>query len=108
MAVRSARLVSERVVGGTDVEVYEAEPDRTVILKDIRAYNDSGGSVRSLVYVLSGPALVLIFDQDLLSGRQAGADRWVVLEPGDKIRCASLSGSTIFWISGTELAGVAP
>lgn len=53
MAVRSARLVSVRVVGGTDVEVYEAEPDRTVILKDIRAYNDSGGSVRSLVYVLS-------------------------------------------------------
>lgn len=107
MAVRTKCLDARSVASNTEVEVYQCPSGETAILKDVRASNSSGSSARALLYVLSGPAQVLIWDQTISDGTCAGVDRWVVLEPGNTLRAAALGGAIKFYLSGTELAGVA-
>lgn len=107
MAVRTKRLAQGTRAAGTDAVVYTCPAGETAILKDIRFWNNTTGSVRSLVYVDSGPALCLILDVTAPAGEARGLAVWVVLAPGDTLRVASLSGQTNFRLSGTELSGVA-
>jgi hypothetical protein len=109
MPVRTLALAQGFVTpGATAVTVYTCPSGRTAILKDVRVWNNSAASVAYVVATGSGAGLCLLQNATLAAGACFGAGVWTVLEPGHTLQLsASVSGVLSYWLSGTELVGVA-
>ena len=111
MAVHSKRLASG-FSGAANAEpvIYTTPAGRTTIVKDLRVVNAVSSSVTVvLIAQRPDPPGVYLLSQVLATaGAVAGVPLWTVLGPGDmlRIRCTQASG-VAFWVSGTELEGVA-
>lgn len=110
MAVRTKSLATGRLATSSVVSVYVAEADETTIVKEIRVTNLST-SATAVVSVLSDAgafADTLVYEVTLAARGSDRRELWWVLKPGMEI---SLQGpgtpAVNYWISGTELEGVA-
>jgi hypothetical protein len=110
--VRTQRLaVGNSAATGVTQTVYVCPAGRTAIVKDIRLNWMQGGDLaNSLVAIGSGPTFLFLFKGTVTAGGVAVLQRdFVVLEPGDRIDVRSDTAGTIcWWVSGTELDGLAP
>lgn len=111
MPVRSAKLASG-ASGGANVNlvIYTTPPGVTTIVKDIRCAANFGGGTSLNVGILSGGVTTWIFATAITDPTTtAGTERWCVLEPGDHLTIFSTRANAwAYYISGTELEGVAP
>lgn len=109
MAVRTVTLAAGST-NPVNVEhvVYTCPPGRTAICKDVRIESNGAVGQAYLLLVRSGPIRVSLIGEALTAGQIRAMQPWVVLEPGDQLRVFANTASFSFWISGTELEGVAP
>lgn len=110
MPVRTARLaVGSAGVSGAGVVMYTCPTGKTAIIKDIRVGSTGGAAADFLIGGVSGPAVVRLLTGNVPAGDVRGLQPWIVLEPGDEIFIVpSVTGALNYWLSGTELDGVAP
>lgn len=113
MTVRSATLVADVCAGGTVDRTLATVPSgSTWILKSWHVQTADPGSPSSALYILrpsNGAAYTLKTYDHFGAGGVSGEQNWVVLEPGDEIHGVMASSyDMLVWISGSELAGVAP
>lgn len=107
MTTRTSRLAVGISTTGAVVTVYTCPAGKTAIVKDIRLY--AGASVsRAVVALGSGVRLPSVLDEAITGPGVAQKQGFMVLEPGDTIRVYSQGNTFEFWISGSELQGVAP
>ena len=107
MTTRSARLAVGTSTTSAVVTVYTCPTGKTAIVKDVRLY--AGASVgRAVVLVQQGSTDVSIIDEALAATGISQRQGFIVLEPGDTIRVYSSTNTFNYWVSGAELAGVAP
>jgi len=93
---------------GSEHVAYECPTGVTAIFKDLRLSCPGSPTPRAVVFVSSGPADVVLVDQAMGTGDVLGRDYWIVLEPGQEIRVYSVDEPFTYWMSGTELQGLAP
>lgn len=110
MTVRSARLATGTSgAAGANVVVYTTPANVTTIIKDIRCARNTGGTQPLNVGVKSGPPTIWLINNPAPTGDVVAIQPWTVLEPGDQITVLTQNaGAWSFYISGTELDGVAP
>lgn len=113
MTVRTARLAAGNSgAAAAQLTMYTCPAGRTAIIKDLRfAKNLTSGPEYLFVTLRTGAVTVGLFNLVVGDGQTvvAFAQPWVVLEPGDFIRIFSnTAGAWGYWLSGTELEGVAP
>lgn len=111
MAVRTARLAAGNAGASGAVKViYVCPSGRTAIVKDIRLHNSTGGPIAAVLGLKSGAEFVPVLNTGSLdAGPRSFPDCWLALEPGDSIELVSgAAGGIQYWLSGTELEGVAP
>ena len=110
MPVRTQRL-GLGVTPGADVAgtAYTCPAGETTILKDWRIGTPGGNTCsRAIVYLSSGGVVVPLFDGALAAFDTRGGTPWVVLHPGDELQVlAATHPGFQYWLSGTELHGVA-
>lgn len=108
MPVRTKRLAqgSSAPVGTTQV-IYTAPAGETVIVKDIHLDGEAAASTRAAVQVSSGSGWQSLTDGPLQALGVRSLQIWVVLQPGDQLRVYSEGSFFLYWVSGTELEGVA-
>lgn len=109
MAVRTKRLARGNIgAGGVANVVYVAPAGETVIVKDIRLWVFGAAVSRAQVWVTSGPTVLRLIDRAMASQEAIGIQPWVVLQAGETISVqSSVSDTLLYWVSGTELEGVA-
>jgi len=110
MTVRTARLAAGASgAAGASTTIYTCPAGVTTIIKDIRINGRSDPSSTFIVFVASGPLLTYLASGTLNINAVASLQGFIVLEPSDRIGINSGVGAGIgFWISGAELAGIAP
>jgi hypothetical protein len=111
MTVRSARLASGIVGPASTLQtVYTTPAGVTTIIKDIRASRGVSGAVFITIGLLSGAQFIGLINRQIDTTENLVAlQPWCTLEPGDRIAVQSATaGGFTFFISGTELRGVAP
>lgn len=110
MVVRTARLATGTSgAAGANVPVYTCPPGVTTIIKDIRLARNLAGAQPVNVGVKSGPPTIWLINNPSPTGDVVAIQPWTVLEPGDQITVLTQqTGAWSYYISGTELDGVAP
>jgi len=92
--------------------VYTCPTGKTAIVKDVRVTNHGTLSVSVLFEVVrSSTGYRLVNYQGVSSGQATGSTgAFIVLEPGDSLRFTATGTTPSYscWVSGAELAGVAP
>lgn len=110
MAVRTKRLAAglngTAAVGKT---VYTCPAGETTIVKDVRLFARLSAVPTVKVYALSGAGtFVACLNRALADQEAAQFQGFIVLAPGDRILVeASVTDGIAYWVSGTELEGVA-
>lgn len=108
MPVRTKRLaVRTSATAGAVHDAYTVPEGETCILKDVRISWLSGTVSRAAVLAASGSASVVLVDAPIPTTGPVGRELWVVLQAGDKLQVYTENGVALFWLSGTELEGVA-
>ena len=109
MPVRTKRLARGNIgPANSPATVYTCPPGETTIVKDVRVWLFGSVTARAQVFVTSGPASIRIVDVQLQPKSAVGAITWVVLGPGDTIHVqCDVADTLVFYVSGTELEGVA-
>jgi len=88
---------------------YTCPAGKTAIVKDIRLSTVGGSAVSTIVAVTSGPRFCNLLIESLPSGSARSMQPYLVLEPGDQVVInANQANGIIWWLSGSELDGVAP
>ena len=109
MTVRTCRLaVGYTSPVATDTLLYTCPAGKTAVIKDVLMSGSGIAATRGLVQVRSGSDRAHIIDQPVGAQEAAHLGCWVVLEPGDTIYAYSTAQPVRVWVSGAELAGVAP
>lgn len=114
MPVRSTPLVIERLVQGTDMlPAYICGSGVTAIIKEVVVDSLSNANVTAYVGVGRGSDSTIIVQEAFTVAGTRRHEFFTVLQPGDVINlivgsAIPLTASIGFWISGAELAGVAP
>lgn len=110
MAVRTARLAKGSAgAAGVGVVALTCPIGTTIIVKDIRLGSTAAGASTYLVGLTSGPTTVRALSGTVPNGDVVGLQPWLVLEPGDALFIVpGVTNGINYWLSGTELAGVAP
>lgn len=110
MSVRSARLaVGLSGPGASQKVIYTCPAGVTALVKDIRVVGRSDPAQTFTVYAVSGPTLVFLMRGSLAGNQVAAVQGFVVLEPGDQLKVDDpVTDHLAYWVSGSELAGVAP
>jgi hypothetical protein len=111
MPVRTARLaVGVSGAANATVVMYQCPAGRTAIVKDIRLTNGGTAGNRTIVAMHSGPTFVNAIDLSMSANQAAApAAGFIVLEPGDQLVInTGVANSVSYYVSGTELDGVAP
>jgi len=110
MPVRTKLLAAGRVSTATTTVVYTVPAGETAILKSIKLANvNTTTAVTAVILMDAGAFNQTIFQRHFLDANTDDyVDLWVVCPPGCEI--AILLNTAIgvnFWLSGTELEGVA-
>jgi hypothetical protein len=110
LAVRSVRLGTGVTTTPNVLHLaYTCPAGRTAIVKDIRCAKNVGGLSTIAIGVRSGPSTIWIINQADVAGSSVFGQPWVVLEPGDDlVAFSNVANAWAYYISGTELEGVAP
>lgn len=110
MPVRTARLAAGLSgAGASQKTVYTCPGGVTAIVKDVRLVGRSDPAQPVTLYMVSGPVLVYLVRASLAANATAAAQGFIVLEPGDHLNIDTpVTDHAAYWVSGTELAGVAP
>jgi hypothetical protein len=111
VTVRTARLAAGVVGPASTLQtVYTTPTGVTAIVKDVRASRGVSGAVFITIGLLSGPHFIGLINRQIDTTENLLAIQpWCALEPGDRIAVQSATaGGFTFFISGTELRGVAP
>lgn len=109
MAVRSARLgTGNSNPSGSDKTIYTCPSGVTALVKDIRVNYASGTVSRGYIRLQSGGDSVIVIDRAFAAGDTASVQGFMVLEPGDQVLIFASGGALQVWVSGAELAGLAP
>lgn len=111
MPVRTARLAAGKTGAATvTVTLYKCPAGKTAIVKDIRVANVTAGNVSVILAVLSGPTFCNLNVGPLAANAVLILDgSFIVLEPGDELVLnPSVANALTYYVSGTELEGVAP
>lgn len=110
MAVRTKLLAAGRRSDATTVVVYTCPDGETCILKDVRLVNLSATEVLNIVVGMDAAT----FNQTLWGDFTIGTRQtihlevWHVVPAGAEITVrGDVKGSCNYWLSGTELEGVA-
>lgn len=109
MAVRTKRLSAGTTGAANTLQVmYTGPADETTIVKDIRIYSESEPAQLARILLRSGSADVFIVYNGLNQFSLLALTPWIVLMPGDQmVALTDQSPGFRWWISGTQLEGVA-
>ena len=111
MSVRTARLAfGESGAANTQKVIFTCPAGVTAICKDWRITGIAAGPTAVIFGVRSGPAPSYIAHSSSLAFEQLlFGTGFIVLEPGDQLVIfTSVAAGARYWVSGSELAGVAP
>lgn len=111
MAVRTTLLASGRRTDATLAVVYTCPDGATAILKDVTVFNLSSSATLDLLIAMDAGAFNQTpwFEQALPPRTRVHIETWSVLLPAMEIAIrGDVDGSLNYWLSGTELDGVAP
>lgn len=108
MTVRSRTLAASSV-GAAGATLYTVPADRTAILKSI-VVGKTGTPAQTvtLTIVRSAVTYGLLVNSLGIGASSAHHTVYVILQPGDQVRGQTDVGTVTLWLSGVELAGVAP
>jgi hypothetical protein len=110
VAVRTKQLASGRMVDAVLTTVYNVPVGETAIVKHIDACNLSNSATAKVTLAMdvTGFDRTLFHEETLAARGSLHLDTWLVLPPGAEIAVQGPGTPAInFWISGTELEGVA-
>ena len=110
MAVRTTLLASGRRTDATLAVVYTCPDGTTTILKDVTLFNVSTSASITVLVAMDAGAFNQTpwFETTLAPRARAHLETWSVLLPGMEIAVrGDVAGSCNYWLSGTELEGVA-
>lgn len=110
MAVRTKLLASGRRTDSSLATVYTVPEGETCIVKRIVIVNLSTTTSATYLIAMDAGAFdnTLWREEGLAARKSADIDTWQVLPPGSTIAIQGPGTPAInFWISGTELEGVA-
>lgn len=111
MAVRT-KVFSRQEIGpgaGT-ADIGNADSGETWILKQVSLSSTVSETVDLLISDISGAPLFPLLRQALTANVPVRIDLWVVLGPLDFVwlKTMATGGTRRVWVSGAQLAGVAP
>lgn len=110
MAVRTKQLASGRRVDNTLGVVYTVPADETAIVKTVRLVNLSTSTAAVVIVAMDAGAFdnTLWLEQSIGPRAYIEVLTWTVLPPGATIAVQGPGTPAVnYWISGTELEGVA-
>ena len=109
MPVRTRRLAAGSTGAANTLQtIYTGPAGETTIVKDIRIYSEAVPDQLARILLRSGFADVFIVFNGLKQGSLLALTPWIVLQPGDEmVTLTDQSPGFRFWISGTQLEGVA-
>jgi len=110
MAVRTKLLASGRNTSATAVVVYTVPLLETAIVKQIVLFNINTTTATTLQLLMDTAAnnQTVWAELAMASRLHLRLDMWQVLQPGMEIALANTAAVGVnYWISGTELEGVA-
>jgi hypothetical protein len=111
LTVRTTLLASGRRTDATLAVVYTCPDGTTAILKRLVAMNISTTVTLDFLVALDAGAFNQTpwFEQAIAPRARVSLDTWQVLLPGMEIAIrGDVDGSINYWLSGTELLGIAP
>ena len=110
MAVRTKRLAAG-LTGPASVgkTAYTCPSGETAIVKDVRLYARAGAVSSVKVFALSGAGIfVACFTGPMADQEVRQFQGFLVLLPGDRVVVeATTTDGIAYWVSGTELEGLA-
>jgi len=110
MAVRTKQLAAGRVTTTTAVGVYTTPDGETTILKSVAVQNLNTGTATVLILLATVPGIGVstLARIPLAALESVYLDRWIVLQPAQVLQLQlTVAVGVNFWLSGTELEGVA-
>lgn len=110
MAVRTKLLAAGRLSTTTTVTVYTTPADETAIVKRLHIANVSATDTRTITAGADVPGFDKTFywEDTLMPRKSVDVETWLVLPPGYEFTLRSDGTTSVnYWISGTELEGVA-
>lgn len=111
MPVRTARLAAGSTgAASASTVAYVCPAGKTAILKDLRLSIHVAPPVFLVVALHSGPTFVNVLVTSVTEGNGVRSPQvYLVLEPGDELIVqADKAAGVNYWLSGTELEGIAP
>lgn len=109
MATRTTKIASIKPAASVNTNVLTVAAGYTWILKSVVVFNNAG--VADTVYAVpsdaAGNPANIIYGVVVAAGARVEWNGWLVLVPTDQVAVLSVNGTSIFWLSGTKLAGVA-
>lgn len=109
MPVRTKRLAAgiSGAAGAFGV-VYTCPANETTIVKEVMLSNALVVSSRFILNATAGAAAVTVIDMPTSAGQAWRETMWFVMQPGDTLSVYSAVAAAVrYWISGTQLEGVA-
>lgn len=111
MTVRTTLLAAGRRTDATLAVVYTCPDGTTAILKRVVAFNLSTSATLDFLVAMDAGAFNQTpwFEVSLAPRARVSLDTWQVLLPAMEIAIrGDVDGSINYWLSGTELDGIAP
>jgi hypothetical protein len=111
VAVRTTLLASGRRTDATTVVIYTCPDGTTTIVKDVRVVNLSTSATLDLVIAMDAGSFnqTLWYEAALAPRAVVHLEVWQVMLPAMELAIrGDVDGSLNYWISGTELDGIAP
>lgn len=110
MAVRTKLLASGRLASTSTVVIYTTPADETTIVKRLNIGNASTTDTRIITVGADATGFNQTFFAEFTVGTRGFIDHdlWLVLPPGFEFTLRSDGTTNInYWLSGTQLEGVA-
>jgi len=110
MAVRTKLLASGRSTSSTSAVIYTVPADETAIIKSILLCNINASTTTTIALAVDTAAndKTLAWEEGLIARKSLLIEPYLVLQPGMELALSnSASVGVNYWVSGTELEGVA-
>lgn len=110
MPVRTKLLTSGRSSSSTASVIYTVPADETAIIKDILLCNINASTTTTIALAADTAAndKTLLWEEGLVARKTLHIVLWLVLLPGYELTLSNAASVGVnFWVSGTELEGVA-
>jgi hypothetical protein len=109
MPTRSARLASGKPAAAVTTNLGTVPNGYTWLVKSATVFNGAGVADFCYLYLqdAAGNLSFLLYQTALASNGHSEWEGWAALNPGDSLFAFSTQGSSMFWVSGAKLPGVA-